>query len=68
MAKKKSRSRFWTVLTTINLLMLAYPICLLAGADSPDGTILGVVALCGAGLLLGVADIVSVLLAYSSSY
>jgi hypothetical protein len=38
------------------------------GADTQDGTIMGVIALCGVGLVLAVGDMISVLLAYSMSY
>jgi len=68
MKKPKSKSRFWTVLTLVNLLMLAYPISMFLGADTQEGTLVAVIALCGIGLILGVADIISVLLAYSPGY
>ena len=68
MRRNKSKSQFWTILAMVNLLVAIYPVRLLLGSDTPDGTILGVVALCGAGLVLGIADVVSVLLAYSTSY
>ena len=68
MVKAKSKSRFWTVLGAVNLLTLAYPITMVLGADSLDGRVLGAVALSGAALVLGIADIISVLLAYSMSY
>ncbi len=68
MRRNKSKSQFWIVLALVNLLVAIYPVRLLLGSDTPDGTILGVVALCGAGLVLGIADVVSVLLAYSTSY
>lgn len=68
MRRNKSKSQFWIVLALVNLVVAIYPVRLLLGSDTPDGTILGVVALCGAGLVLGIADVVSVLLAYSTSY
>lgn len=68
MRRSKSKSQFWTVLALVNLLVVIYPVSLLLGSDTPDGTMLGVVALCGAGLVLGIADIIGVLLAYSTSY
>lgn len=52
----------------MNALMLLYPVSLLLGTDEQEGTIVGVIALCGVGLLLAVADMISVLLAYSTSY
>ena len=68
MKKPKPKSRFWTVLTLVNLLMLAYPISMLLGADTQEGTFVAVIALCGIGLILGIADIISVVLAYSPGY
>ncbi len=68
MTRNQSKARFWTVLGTINLLMLLYPVSMLIGADSQEGTIVAVLALCGVGLVLAVGDMISVLLAYSASY
>ncbi|MGA7460917.1 MAG: hypothetical protein WBW69_11870 [Candidatus Korobacteraceae bacterium] len=48
--------------------MLLYPVSMLIGADSQEGTIVAVLALCGVGLVLAVGDMISVLLAYSASY
>jgi hypothetical protein len=68
MAKKQSKTGFWIVLSVVNLLMFAYPISMLYGADNQEANVVAVIALCGVGLVLGVADMISVLLAYSSSY
>lgn len=68
MTRNRSKAGFWTVLIAVNVLMLVYPISMLLGTDKQDGTIVGVIALCGVGLLLAVADMISVLLAYSTSY
>jgi len=68
MTRNQSKARFWTVLGIINLLTFAYPLSMLYGADNQETTIVAVIALCGVGLVLGVADMISVLLAYSTSY
>jgi len=68
MARNQSKARFWMVLSIVNLLIFAYPISMLYGADNQEATIVAVIALCGVGLVLGVADMISVLLAYSTSY
>jgi hypothetical protein len=68
MTRNRSRGRFWTILGIVNLLMLLYPMNMLLGADSQDGTVVAVIALCGVGLVLAVGDIISVMLAYSTSY
>jgi hypothetical protein len=66
--RTKSKSRFWTVLTIVNLLILLCPLSMVYGWDGLNGTVVGVVALCGVGLVLAVVDMISVLLAYSTSY
>lgn len=68
MTRNQSKARFWTVLGTINLLVLLYPVSMLIGADSQEGTIVAALALCGVGLALAVGDMISVSLAYSASY
>ena len=68
MARNRSKARFWTILTLVNLLMLVYPVSMVLGADAQDGTVVGVIALFGVGLVLAVADLISVLVAYSASY
>jgi len=68
MANAKSKSQFWTILGAVNLLIIAYPVSMLLGADTQGDMILATVALLGAGLVLGITDVISVLLAYSTSY
>ena len=68
MTRNQSKAQFWTVLTLINIAMLAYPLTMLLGQDSPDGNIIGVVALCGVGLVLAIGDMIGIMLAYSTSY
>jgi len=68
MKNTTSKSRFWTILAVVNLLMLAYPISMWFAADTQEGIFVAVIAVCGIGLILGIADIISVLLAYSCSY
>jgi len=68
MANAKSKSQFWTILGAVNLLIIAYPVSMLAGADTQAEMILSTVVLLGVGLVLGITDVISVLLAYSTSY
>ena len=68
MTRNRSKAQFWTILILVNLLMLLYPVSMLFGTDQQDGAVVGVIALCGVGLLLAVADMISVLLVYSTSY
>ncbi|MGC2108366.1 MAG: hypothetical protein WA655_02545 [Candidatus Korobacteraceae bacterium] len=68
MTRNRSKARFWTILALVNLLTLVYPVSMVLGADAQDGTVVGVIALFGVGLVLAVADMISVLLAYSTSH
>jgi len=68
MTRNRSKARFWTILGLVNLLMLLYPMSMLLGADSQEATVVAVIALCGVGLVLAVGDMISVMLAYSTSY
>jgi len=68
MTRNRSKARFWTVLILVNILTLLYPVSLLFATDNQEGTIVGVVALCGVGLVMAVADMISVLLTYSATY
>ena len=68
MANAKSKSQFWTILGAVNLLIIAYPVSMLAGADTQAEMILSTVVLLGVGQVLGITDVISVLLAYPTSY
>lgn len=65
MKTQKGRENFWFVLGLINLLAVLYPISCFLQADSMEDRILGVFALCGVGLLLGIVDTVSIAVSYS---
>lgn len=65
MKKNRPTTRFWTVLVTVNLLAVIYPITLLLRADTPDAQLLATFALVGVGFLLVITDTISILLAYS---
>ena len=67
MRRNQSKARFWIVLGTINLLALAYPISLFADPNQ-DGALLATITLLGVAVVLAIADLISVALAYSMSY
>jgi hypothetical protein len=56
-------SRFWLVLSTLNIIALVYPIVLIRGADSVDAHLLATFVLIAMIFLLVVADTVSILVA-----
>jgi hypothetical protein len=68
MTRNRSKTRFWIILGIVNLLLLLYPINMLLGPDTQEGNVVGVIVLCGVGLILAVGDMISVMLAYSTSY
>lgn len=63
MERKKSHTRFWTVLASINVLTLIYPMDLLHCAKSGDESPFGAILLIGLVFLLVVVDAVSILAA-----
>ncbi len=63
MKRNKSNSKFWPVLTTVNIVTLVYPINLLLRANSVDENLLAAFALMGLVFLLMVVDAVSILVA-----
>jgi predicted neutral ceramidase superfamily lipid hydrolase len=63
MKRNKSNSKFWPVLTTVNIVTLVYPINLLLRANSVDENLFAAFALIGLVFLLMVVDAVSILVA-----
>ena len=59
----KPLKQFWTVLATINVLALIYPVQLLHRAESGDERLLASLALMVVPFLLMVADAISVVIA-----
>jgi len=65
MKKQKAREDFWLILGLINLVAMIYPMSCYLHADSMENQIMAVFVLCGVGLLLAIADTVSIAVAYS---
>jgi uncharacterized membrane protein YhaH (DUF805 family) len=65
MKKRKAREDFWLILGLINLVAMIYPMSCYLQADSMENQIMAVFVLCGVGLLLAIADAVSIAVAYS---
>ena len=66
MQKKKNREQFWSVLGSLNMIAIAYPIGTYLRADSTEDQILAVSVLVGVGLLLAIVDTVSIAVRYSN--
>ncbi len=60
MKTKKITGKFWTVLTSLNLLALLYPYRCLIQADSYDGRYIAAVIYFGALFVLAVIDGVAI--------
>jgi hypothetical protein len=67
MLKNGNTSRFWFVLTAINLLALSYPIILFHRAETTDASLFAMFVLIGCVFLLTVIDAVSIVIAYGSN-
>ena len=63
MNRSKPTTEFWTVLATVNLLGLIYPIHLLLRANSVDENLFAACVLVGSLFLLVVVDAVSIVVA-----
>ncbi len=64
MEKKSSKTRFWLILVTLNILACVYPIGLLLGSDDDATRFFAVLVLMGGFILLAVADTLSIVFAY----
>ena len=60
-------TKFWTVLTMVNVLALIYPIRLLLRANSLDENLFATCVFVGSLFLLAVVDAVSIVVADASS-
>jgi len=66
MRKNKTKEQFWSVLGSLNMIAMAYPIGMNLRADSMEDQILAIAVLVGVGLLLAIVDSVSIAVCYSN--
>ncbi len=64
MQKKRSKTRFWLILATINIIAFAYPVALLLNSDDDGARLFAFLVLMGGFIFLAVADAVSIVFAY----
>ena len=64
MQKKSSKTRFWLILLTLNILAFTYPVGLLFTSEDDGTRLFAVIVLMGGFIFLAVADAVSVVFAY----
>ncbi len=64
MSQQTQKSKFWTILTLINIAAMIYPFGLYVQADSNEAQIFAVITLLCIALLLAIADTVSALVVY----
>lgn len=65
MKRKQPNDLFWAVLGILNLLAVCYPLNLWLEADDELGRLVAIVALIGAGLLLAILDMVTIVFVYT---
>lgn len=64
MQPKNSKTRFWLILVTFNILAFAYPVGLLFTSEDDATRLCTVIVLMGGFIFLAVADAVSIVFAY----
>ena len=65
MTKKGPTGRFWSVLSTLNVLAMVYPVILSRQADSEGAQLVATCVLVVVVFLLAIIDSISILLAYA---
>ncbi len=58
----RSKARFWTILTAVNIVAIGYVLGLYVRADSSDEQLFAAMALVFVAFFVVIADIVSILL------
>jgi len=66
MERRRSKAKFWTVLTLGNLLVMMYPVNMYVNAYTNEGQAFAAVAMVGIAVVLAITDVVSAVLAYVS--
>ena len=64
MTQRNPKTRFWAILTMINVVAMIYPVKLYFQADNSDAQLLAAIVLLGAAFLLAITNAVSAILAY----
>lgn len=64
MRPRSQKARFWTILATINVVAMIYPVTLYFQADNGDAQLFATIVLLGAAFLLAITDTVSAIVAY----
>ena len=64
MTQRNSKTRFWAILTMINIFAMIYPTMLYFQADNSEAQFFAAIVLLGAAFLLAITDAVSAILVY----
>lgn len=64
MRQESSKTRFWAILTMINIVAMTYPVMLYFQADNSDTQFFAAIVLVGSAFLLAITDAVSAILVY----
>ena len=65
MKRKSQKTKFWTVLTLTNLLVMMYPVHIYVNTYTNEAQVFAAIAMVGTAFLLAITDVVSVVVAYN---
>ena len=65
MKPKRLKTKFWTVLTLSNLLVMMYPVHMYVNAYTNEAQAFAAIGMVGAAFLLAITDVVSAVVAYN---
>ena len=64
MERKRSKARFWTVVTLANLFAMMYPMDMYINANTNDARLFAAIVMAGVAFVMAITDAVSVVVAY----
>lgn len=65
MARQRGKTKFWTILTLTNLLLIIYPVSMYLNADGDDGRVFAAILMVSIAFMLAIADVVGVVCVYA---
>jgi hypothetical protein len=65
MKPKRQKTKFWTVLTLANLLVMMYPVHMYVNAYTDEAQVIAAIAMVGMAFVMAITDVVSVVVAYN---
>jgi len=65
MKRERQKTKFWTMLTLVNLLLLIYPVSMYVNADTNEAQVFAGIVMVGMTFMLAITDVVSAVVAYA---